>query len=247
MTCMGPPIRDPDPDRAPIGHVGDDRLRAEGRCPMRSGQLMPIIAFPTGGRSPLPAPAVPGRQTDLHLGGRPGLYSQGGRWGPVCSRPCRGAVDVWAAQDEAGHEHATREGRHEQRQSSLYGVPPFLTSWDGGGDAHSGVWGGMRCIARGVRLIPSACADGLAVHSRIGTCDYLPHSYVRLSYGHRIHEGIRKVKQKSVIVACRIASHACMRLRAPCRITDGYFSHRTGCEFDKPRSLNFSQFGWVRR
>ena len=63
------PISDLDPDRVPIGHVHDDRLRAEGRRPMRRGRLMPIIAFPAGGRSPLPVPTVPGRHADVSPGG----------------------------------------------------------------------------------------------------------------------------------------------------------------------------------
>lgn len=62
------------------------------------------------------------------------------------------------------------------------------------------MWGGMRGIARGVLLIPSVCDDGLAVNIRIDAYDYLTHSYLRLSYGHRIHEGIGKVKQKNGIV-----------------------------------------------
>jgi hypothetical protein len=44
-ALAGSPISHPDPDRVPIGQVRDDRPRAEGRCPMRRGQLMPIIAF----------------------------------------------------------------------------------------------------------------------------------------------------------------------------------------------------------
>jgi len=38
------------------------------------------------------------------------------------------------------------------------------------------------------------------VNIRIDAYDYLTHSYLRLSYGHRIHEGIGKVKQKNGIV-----------------------------------------------
>src|SRR5438093_4256385 len=155
-------------------------------------QTATVIAFPAGRRAPLPSPAVPARHADLHPGGGPGLGTQGGRWWPVRERPCLGAVDVWAAKDQAGREHETSEGGHEQRQSSLHGVPPFLTSWDDVGYAHSCVWGGMLCIARCVLLILSAWDEGLTVHIRIDACDQPFQRYLRLSYEHRVPEVIRK-------------------------------------------------------
>jgi hypothetical protein len=59
----------------------------------------------------------------------------------------------------------------------------------------------MLNIDRGVRLMPSACEDGLAVYMRIDACKHSPHRYLRLADEHRIPEGLGKVKQKNVIFA----------------------------------------------
>lgn len=169
MPRVGTPICDPHPDHVSIGQVGDDCVRAERRRPMRCSQLMSIIAFPAGGRSPLPAPTVPGRHAGLHPRGEQGVCSHGGRGWPIYHGPCQGSGDVWTAEDQAGHEHAASERWHAQRPDSRHEVFPFLTSGHDVRYSHVCMWSGLPDVVRCVRLVQSTGDRSQAVPERINT------------------------------------------------------------------------------
>jgi len=195
LARVGPPIRDLYPGHRPIGQVCDNDMRADGRRPMRRGRLMSIKAFTAGCQSPLPSPAVPG----CHRG-RQRLCPHGGQGWPVYHRPYQGTGDLWAAEEQAGHEHATSQGRPVQRPGSLQEVSPFLDVRDGVGYAYSRVWGRIPGIVRCVLLMQSADDEWQAVHRRINACDQSFHSHLHLSCRGRIHEVTCQVKQKNVLL-----------------------------------------------
>ncbi len=89
LARVGPPIGELDSDHISMGKGGDDRLRAEGRRPMRRRALRPIRACPAGGRSPLPVPTVPGRHADVSPGGGRGGVPAAARGGPSAPGPAR--------------------------------------------------------------------------------------------------------------------------------------------------------------